>query len=105
MEKIDWSNPQDFIIGNYTLKLTCGACPEQYDVFNKSDKQVGYLRLRHGSFSASYPECGGKQVYHACPVGDGIFEDDEREFYLTEAIKAIQAEDEQTAIDMLTERE
>jgi len=38
-------------INGYKLVLTCGACPEQYDVF-KNGQQVGYLRLRHGFFSA-----------------------------------------------------
>ena len=38
-------------INGYRLILTCGACPEQYDVFD-GDRQVGYLRLRHGHFRA-----------------------------------------------------
>lgn len=72
----------------YDLVLTCGACPEQYDVF-KDGEQVGYLRLRHGYFRADYPDCGGETVYTATPEGDGIFEEDERDFYLTAAIQAI----------------
>ena len=75
-------------INGYKLKLTCSACPEQYDVF-KDDKIVGYLRLRHGHFSVEYPDCGGELVYEAQPKGDGIFEDDERDKYLTNAINAI----------------
>lgn len=31
-------------IGNFTLEQTCGACPEQYDVF-KDGEPVAYLRL------------------------------------------------------------
>lgn len=67
------------------LELTCGACPEQYDVF----KQVGYLRLRHGEFRVDFPECGGETIYEANPAGDGIFEGGERMKYLTEAMNAI----------------
>ncbi len=75
-------------INGYKLDMTCGACPEQYDVY-KDNKLVGYLRLRHGYFRADYPDCGCETVYTAQPDGDGIFEDDEREHFLTEAINAI----------------
>lgn len=84
--------PSDTEILGYKLKMTCGACPEQYDVFDSNNEQVGYLRLRHGYFRADYKDCGGKTVYEASPKGDGIFYDDEREHYLTEAVKALQAE-------------
>ena len=40
------------------------TCPEQYDVYF-GDFQIGYLRLRHGSFSASYPDYTGETVFHA----------------------------------------
>lgn len=76
------------IINGYQLVMTCSACPEQYDVFKDGDK-VGYLRLRHGEFYAKCPDVGGKIVYSSEPEGDGIFEDDEREYYLTEAINKI----------------
>ena len=74
---------------DYSLKMTCGACPEQYDVFDSEGKQVGYLRLRHGYFRADYPDCGGVTVYEASPEGDGIFACHEREFFLTKAVEAI----------------
>lgn len=70
------------------LVLTCTACPEQYDVFS-GDKLVGYLRLRHGYFSADVPDAGGRTVYEAEPKGDGLFEQDEREYYLDKAVEAI----------------
>lgn len=70
------------------LRQTCGACPEQYEAF-LDGKQVGYLRLRHGWFRVDYPDCGGETIYEAEPKGDGMFEDDEREFYLNEAKEAI----------------
>jgi hypothetical protein len=72
------------------LRLTCGACPEQYDVF-RDGQQIGYLRLRGGWFYASVPDCSDTIVYEARPEGDGIFSDDEREHYLTEAVRAILA--------------
>jgi hypothetical protein len=75
------------IIG-YKLEKTCGACPEQYDVY-KDDKLVGYLRLRHGNFSARAFGVDGTEVYHAHTIGDGIFEHDERQFHLVMAINAI----------------
>ena len=83
----EWACPEVEIDG-VTLKLTCVACPEQYDAF-KDGFQVGYLRLRHGKFTVYYPDYGGDTIYFANPNGDGIFEDSERDFYLKEAVKAI----------------
>jgi hypothetical protein len=71
------------------LNLTCPACPEQYDAFMDGE-QVGYLRLRHGEFRVDFPDCGGGTIYEAHPKGDGAFDDDEREFYLNEARRAIE---------------
>ena len=73
--------------GCYLIK-TCSACPEQYDVY-KGKVQIGYLRLRHGFFRADYPDCGGESVYEAEPEGDGIFEDHERDKYLSAAVDAL----------------
>jgi hypothetical protein len=71
------------------LVKTCGACPEQYDAYIDGDN-VGYLRLRHGSFTVEYR---GMQVYQANPQGDGIFDhDEERRFFLNRACEAILAE-------------
>lgn len=70
------------------LRLTCGACPEQYDAF-LDGQQVGYLRLRHGHFTVEYPDCGGETIYEASPSGDGSFEDAERDHYLRFAVDAI----------------
>jgi len=74
----------------YRLERTCSACPEQYDVF-LAERQVGYLRLRHGFFSVYCPSCDihADLVYESEPKGDGIFEEDERMQYLTAAIEAI----------------
>lgn len=80
----------ELYIGKYRLELTCAGCPEQYDVFLE-DEQVGYLRLRHGYFRVEFPNCRGELIYKASPKGDGMFNEDEREFYLNEAISAIDA--------------
>lgn len=80
--------PEDVEIDGLKLVCTCGACPEQYDVFD-GEQQVGYLRLRHGWFRADCPDVGGKTVHEAYPRGDGIFNDDEREAHLVEAVKKI----------------
>lgn len=80
----------DIMIGRYRLVCTCGACPEQYDVVDEmSNAIVGYLRLRHGHFTAEYPHCGGELVYEASTRGDGMFEDDERMSELFAAVAAI----------------
>lgn len=81
----------DVVIGRYRLVCTCGACPEQYDVFDEvTKKQVGYLRLRHGYFRADIDNCGGETVYEAHTRGDGIFDEDERLPQLTAAITALE---------------
>lgn len=80
----------DIVIEGSRLICTCGACPEQYDVFDDLSRvQIGYLRLRHGYFRADYPACGGKTVYEADTEGDGVFDDDERMTHLTAANRAL----------------
>jgi len=71
------------------LVMTSCACPEQYDAFDGQGRMVGYLRLRHGHFRVDFPNCGGETIFEGCPVGNGCFEDDEREIYLKEACEAI----------------
>jgi hypothetical protein len=78
-------------IEDVKLDRTCVACPEQYDAYVEN-KKVGYLRLRHGYFRVDFKDninLNGKTIYEASPKGDGIFEEDEREHYLTEAKIAI----------------
>jgi len=70
------------------LTLTCYACPEQYNAFI-GDKQVGYLRLRHGLFTVDCPHVGGAEVLCVKPQGDGIFEIEERDKYLKMAVERI----------------
>ena len=78
----------DAEIEKVELIQTCGACPEQYEAFIDG-KQVGYLRLRHGYFRVDFPSCGGETIYDAQPDGDGVFTSSERDYYLTEAKRAI----------------
>lgn len=75
-------------IQDIELHQTCETCPEQYDAF-LGERQVGYLRLRHGYFRVDFPDCGDKIIYEANPIGDGEFFTEERDFYLNEAKKAI----------------
>ena len=70
------------------LRLTCYACPEQYDAFY-AGVMVGYLRLRWGYFSVTCPDVCGEVVYSAEPEGHGEFCEHERERYLSEARAAI----------------
>ena len=82
------------IIEGLRLEMTCGACPEQYDAYDvqgEGESSIGYLRLRHGSFTVEYPDVGGELVYSAHPKGDGIFYKEERDYYLTAACKALRA--------------
>lgn len=72
-------------INGYELVKTCGACPEQYEVY-KDGVEVAYLRLRSGIFTVDVCD---ETVYLAHPRGDGMFCDDEREFYLKKAIEQI----------------
>jgi hypothetical protein len=78
------------MIHGYRLQQTCGACPEQYDVFDDIGQQVTYFRLRHGGFRVNVPDYDGEEIYHANPKGDGGFFADERVRYLTEAVMAVQ---------------
>lgn len=78
----------DFERDGFGIVQTCGACPEQYDVF-RGGHYVGYLRLRHGRFRADFVPTDYETVYEAFPNGDGIFDHDERDQYIDAALKAI----------------
>lgn len=70
------------------LYQTCGACPEQYEAF-LGEKQVGYLRLRHGHFRVDFPDCAGETIYSAYPQGDGEFTEKERSYFIKKAKQAL----------------
>ena len=82
--------PLDREIKGVLLIRTCYACPQQYDAY-LDGKQVAYLRLRHGGFTVTVPDVGGELVYAGYPKGDGIFYEDEEEFFLNEAVDSILA--------------
>lgn len=82
--------PPDVTIDAVELRCTCGSHPEQYDAF-LADRQVGYLRLRHGEFTVRCPDVGGELVYCSWPNGDGQFEPEERTAQLELAVAAIHA--------------
>ncbi len=75
---------------DFKLELTCGACPEQYDVLDRATgEKIAYLRLRHGHFRAEYPYDNGDIVYEADTIGDGVFEESERAIHIGKALLAI----------------
>lgn len=79
---------------NIRLDRTCYACPEQYEAFDENERRVGYLRLRWGEFRVEGPDAGGALVYEATVDHggmSGIFDFDERDYYLQQAIEAIRA--------------
>lgn len=78
------------LIDGLNFVMTCGACPEQYDVF-KGEDQVGYIRLRHGVFRVDCPECSGATVFeHVFDDMLGSFDGaEQKEEYLTIAAKEI----------------
>jgi hypothetical protein len=83
--------PEDSEVDGLRLVCTSVACPEQYEVFDSSGRQVGYLRLRHGRFRADFPDCGGETVYESLTKGDGTFSEDERKDELGKAVAAIKS--------------
>lgn len=77
-------------IDGYELRLTCGACPEQYDVY-KDGVEVGYMRLRHGCFYTAFSPGSDDLLYEADTEGDGSFEPSEREHHLKAGVAALHA--------------
>lgn len=63
--------------------LTCPACPEQYDAYDKDGNEIAYLRLRGGVFRVDCP-FGGETVYKKFfdDKWMGMFFSDERKEYL-----------------------
>lgn len=88
---LDKNWPEDREIDGFKLVCTSIACPEQYNVFDSSGKQVGYFRLRHGKFRADVPDCGGETVYTSRTKGDGTFAEEERDEELKRALAAMKS--------------
>ena len=45
------------------FRMTCSACPEQYDVFDEDGNEIAYVRLRWGFLYCDCSDCGGDTVY------------------------------------------
>lgn len=59
-----------------TFILMGSACPEQYNVVDAAGQQVGYVRLRHGLLSVTWPNAyGDKVVLEIFGDGLGCFKD------------------------------
>jgi hypothetical protein len=58
---------------------TCAGYPEQYDIY-LDGKQIGYFRMRHGSYSVTCPDVLGKSVLRVSTgdnFGHGEFDTEE----------------------------
>jgi len=53
------------------LVKTCDACPEQYDAFGPSGKQIGYIRVRWGRCAAWCPDAGSDDEVYAVELKSG----------------------------------
>lgn len=74
---------------DYNLKCLSEESPEEYQVFSYPKTRVGSVHLRKGILRAFYKN---EIVYHTSfdDVWKCCFENnEEREFFLTEAVKAI----------------
>lgn len=81
------------IIKKLNFIRTCDSCPEQYDVF-KDGRQVGYVRLRWGTVTCDFPDCGCDTIYSHDFVNGwkGNFDSsEERAKYLNRIATAIHA--------------
>lgn len=82
-------------LGGAVFRLTCMACPEQYDVDLGEAENRGYVRLRHGALRADYLPDGDfsrRVTVFEADIGDyaGCFEsDEERDRYLTRIAEAL----------------
>jgi hypothetical protein len=73
-----------------TLTLTSASVPEQYEVL-RGGTPSGYIRVRHGGMSVSFPEAGDEDLYDGPVDGFGGFTDHEREARLLFALGLIAA--------------
>ena len=69
-----FSDLRALTLGGATFRLTCFACPEQYDVDLGDAGKRGYVRLRHGELRADYLPDG--DFSRAVTVFEHDFDDD-----------------------------
>jgi hypothetical protein len=90
-DEYDYNKSTQFEFDGLTFICTCIACPEQYNVF-KDEKQVGYVRLRHGGLRVDSPDYLGEEIYYT-EYGDddycGEFSDEDRPVWLAKITKII----------------
>lgn len=86
-EKVEHFRKVEVYIHGYRLDMTCGACPEQYDVYDQKGTQCAYIRLRHGHLRVDVPDVGHTIFSTDRVHGDGMFDDDERFKKLNECIE------------------
>lgn len=73
-----------------TFVRTCTACPEQYDALAGLE-QVGYLRLRWGTFEARQRDVEGPVVYRRTWPGEPYKGDFDSDVERTEELSAAAA--------------
>ena len=86
----------DKIADNIRLECTCGACPEQYDMFI-DDAQVGYIRYRWGHLACRPCKSDGTidwdntvfEWEHPNDGWSGIIPDDQRDTLLQQCKNAV----------------
>ena len=74
---------------------TCPACPEEYDIYTDSGKQIAYMRLRWGTLRLETPSHQGKLIYidKFEDSMKGAFDNqEERDFYLGVAVDTLMEE-------------
>lgn len=67
-----------------------GGCPEQYSVHDDNGNLIGSLYLRHGVFTVEYEVSPDDRIlWVTYPKGDGNFFEDERDYYIENALNVI----------------
>jgi hypothetical protein len=86
-----YGNEQEIL--EHRVVMTCAGCPEAYIVIDDKDDVVGNMSLRYGVFLVYHQvdDDNAEIVYEARPVGRDAFTADEREYFLTEGVRALQA--------------
>lgn len=74
----------------YRWVQTSIACPEQYDIFDRNGRQVGYFRVRHGVVRVYAPDADGVELLSELSRGDGCLDNDERREFFDKALTAIE---------------
>ena len=89
---IEYPELDIYHINGLEFRMTCIACPEQYDVFDEEGIQVAYIRLRYGYLSVDIPDCDGETIYthEFDDKWKGVFDNEEERFnYLYDIAKII----------------